>query len=54
MPLVLFPAADPLHDPLLEFVAVPLVSQAYVYLLRVDKPDPSANIPRVLLPAADP
>lgn len=59
IPRVLFPAADPLDVVALDAVAEPLVSQAYVYLLRVvdalDKDTrPSANIPRVLFPAADP
>ena len=62
IPLVVFPAADPSHEPMLA-PATPLaveVQQAYVYLLRiVDRIKhgahcPNAKIPRVELPAADP
>jgi hypothetical protein len=56
MPRVLLPAADPPEDAALDAVAVPFVSQAYVYLSRIVLVPavPSAKMPRVLLPAADP
>jgi hypothetical protein len=56
IPRVLLPAADPPDDAALAAVAEPLVSQAYVYLLRVVEAavvNPSAKMPRVLLPTAE-
>ena len=57
IPRVEFPVAAPNAEALLAAVAEPLVSHAYVYLLRVvERPplQPIANIPLVLFPAADP
>lgn len=57
---MLFPAADPAKEFPEAAVAEPLVSQAYVYLLRVVTPaeqlqnKPIAKMPLVLFPAADP
>lgn len=58
IPLVELPAAAPSEDALLEDVADPLASQAYVYLFLVAVNPvfvaPRANIPLVLFPAAAP
>lgn len=64
MPLVLFPAADELIEAILATATPQAVEEhvAYVYLLRIleitltpgDALNPKANIPCVLLPAAEP
>jgi hypothetical protein len=47
------PTPVPVKDVPLDAVAEPLVSEAYVYLLRVVVLFPIAKMPRVLLPAAE-
>ena len=55
IPTVLLPAAEPVLDAAVDAVADATVQLEYVYLLRVvAAPQPSANIPIVLLPVAAP
>lgn len=58
IPLVLFPAAEPRYEGVLDDAADPFVSLAYVYFLRVEtavtQTLPNAKIPLVLFPAAEP
>jgi hypothetical protein len=57
IPRVEFPVAEPVYELALAAAPVPLVSQAYVYLLRVvttEPVHPRANIPLVLFPVAAP
>jgi hypothetical protein len=57
MPTVLFPAAEPVLDTVVEAVAEVTTQPTYVYLLRVVEAQgacPNAKIPTVLVPAAAP